>query len=231
MATANDTANATPPAADWRHTPRLHRWLTNGLQFVMALALVGALYERQWLNAALIVGIILLTFLPQALGARFRVFIPPEFNLLALVFIFASLFLGEVHGYYTRFWWWDIALHAGSGLLLGILGFLLVYVLNREPRVHLHAEPAFIAFFAFVFAVAMGALWEIFEFAMDTFFGLNMQKSGLRDTMADLIVDTVGAGVIAVFGYIYIRIEEQSFLERWIAGFIAANPQMFRRRS
>ena len=29
---------------------------------------------------------------------------------------------------------WDIALRASSGLLLGILGFLLVYVMNESKR-------------------------------------------------------------------------------------------------
>jgi hypothetical protein len=47
-------------------------------------------------------------------------------------------------------------------------------------------------------------LWEIFEFAGDQLFGMNMQKEGLTDTMWDLIVDTLGAFVAAVFGYFYL---------------------------
>jgi len=58
--------------------------------------------------------------------------IPPEFQVLAVGFVFASLFLGEIRSYYLRIWWWDIALHTSSGLLLGILGFLLIYVLNEN---------------------------------------------------------------------------------------------------
>jgi len=104
------------------------------------------------------------------LGRRFDVQIPPQFEVLAVVFVYASLFLGEVHGYYIRFWWWDAILHVGSGFLLGILGFLLVYVLNEHENVDLHMWPRFDALFAFMFAVGMGALWEIFEFAMDRSF-------------------------------------------------------------
>src|SRR5690606_11091243 len=116
----------------------------------------------------------------------------PEFEVLALIFIFASLFLGEVRGYYIRYWWWDIALHTASGLLLGIWGFLLVYVLNESQDIEMQMKPRFVALFAFFFAVGCGALWEIFEFAMDQLFGMNMQKpmlndpSGLTDTMWDL---------------------------------------------
>ncbi|MEX1237387.1 MAG: hypothetical protein WD994_03870, partial [Pseudomonadales bacterium] len=168
----------------------------------------------------------------------FRVFIPAEFELVAVAFIFASLFLGEIYGYYTRFWWWDIALHTTSGLLLGVIGFLLVHVLNETEDIGLHMKPGFVAFFAFLFAVGIGALWEIFEFCMDRLLGLNMQKemlgdpSGLTDTMWDLIVDAIGALVIAMVGYGYLKkAGNRSFLERWIQSFIQANPRLFKGRS
>jgi len=47
---------------------------------------------------------------------------------------------------------------------------------------------------------SIGALWEVFEFGMDQIFGMNMQKSGLVDTMGDLIVDAIGAGLAAMSG-------------------------------
>jgi len=127
-------------------------------------------------------------------------------------------------------------LHTCSGFLLGIVGFLLVHVMNEVEDINLHMRPGFVAFFAFVFAVAIGALWEIFEFAMDTLFGMNMQKpmlddpSGLTDTMWDLIVDTLGALVISILGYRYVRTgKNESFLERWIQDFVKGNPNMFNR--
>ncbi|NIR44454.1 MAG: hypothetical protein GWM93_09820, partial [Gemmatimonadetes bacterium] len=70
-----------------------------------------------------------------------------------------SLFLGEIRGYYTRFAWWDVALHTASGFLLGIVGFLLVYILNQEERIPLYMKPGFVALFSFLFAVATGAIW------------------------------------------------------------------------
>jgi len=105
-----------------------------------------------------------------------------------------------------------------------------VHVLNEKEEIELHMRPAFVAFFAFIFAVGMGAMWEIFEFGMDQFFGLNMQKTGLVDTMWDLIVDTIGGGVIALLGYGYLMTAgNESFLEKWIDDFIAANPRLFGR--
>ena len=215
----------------------IHRRLTFVLQAILVIEVAAAILGRQWLTAVVTVGIILVTLGPFFLAKLFRVFIPPEFVLVAIAFVFASLFLGEVHGYYTRYWWWDIALHSGSGFLLGIVGFLLVHVLNETEEIGLHMKPGFVAFFAFLFAVGIGVLWEIFEFAMDQLFGMNMQKpmlddpSGLTDTMWDLIVDMLGALVVTVLGYGYIKTaRNRSFLERWIHAFVRSNPRLFKRQ-
>lgn len=209
--------------------PGVHKTLTLILQTTLFVGVVLSCFQGRWLTATVTAAIIFVTLLPLILGRQFDVRIPPEFEVLAVVFVYASLFLGEVHGYYIRYWWWDAVLHTGSGFLLGVLGFLLVYVLNERPDIDLHMRPRFVAIFAFMFAVGMGALWEIFEFGMDQIFGLNMQKSGLVDTMWDLIVDTIGAAVIALLGWAYLRTAgNDSFLERWIVGFVRANPRLFK---
>jgi hypothetical protein len=204
------------------------------LQGVMTVELMFLLGEGLWMSALWLLAIMAITSAPALLGDRLPVRIPPEYEILAILFVFASLFLGEFRSYYERFWWWDIALHTTSGLLLGILGFLLVYVLNENKRIELHMRPGFVALFAFVFAIGVGTLWEIFEFAADRIFGTRMQKpmlgdaSGLTDTMWDLIVDALGAAAISVFGWWNMKRNERSFIEIWIGRFIERNPGMFR---
>lgn len=229
-----------PNNADQQRSPErrersIHRKITLALLLIMLSGLALSIYEQQWLNTAIIGGILLLTALPIVIFRRLEIFIPPEFEVLTIVFIFASIFLGETRDYYGRFWWWDLALHTTSGILLGILGFLLVYVLNETPRLDLHLRPGFVAFFSFCFVVAVGALWEVFEFAMDELAGMNMQTpflgdpSGLTDTMWDLIVDALGALTIALVGYLHMKRGMKSFIEHSIQRFIAGNPRLFDR--
>jgi uncharacterized membrane protein YjdF len=215
---------------------RIHRLLIGFLMVVLSIELALTLYRGLWMNGFLIVGIILVTLIPFIIGRQYHIHIPSEFQILAVIFIFASLFLGEIYRYYDRFWWWDMALHASSGLLMGILGFLLVYLLNENERAGIDLRPHFVALFAFFFALTVGTLWEIFEFAMDRFVGTNMQKpmlgdpSGLTDTMWDLILDTLGALFISALGWRYSAREESFFVDRWIGKFIARNPRLFRKR-
>lgn len=166
-----------------------HQRITLVLQLILVGETVLAILSQNWFTAFLTSMIIAITFFPLLFERRFRIHVPPELQLAAIGFVFASLFLGEIRDYYTRFWWWDVALHTTSGFLLGILGFLLVHVMNETEKIHVHMKPGFVAFFAFMFALGVGALWEIFEFTMDGVFGMNMQKpmlgdpSGLTDTM------------------------------------------------
>jgi len=211
----------------------INRALLLFLQLIMAVELVVLLIRGEWLSAFLVFMIMAITLAPNIFKERLPVKIPAEFNIMVIIFVFASLFLGEIRGFYLRFWWWDIALHISSGLLLGIFGFLLVYVLNENSRIHVYLNISFVAFFAFLFAVATGVIWEIFEFGMDKIFETNMQKpmlgdpSGLTDTMWDLIVDTMGAAAISLLGWWYMKRPECYFLESWIQKFIKENPRLF----
>ncbi len=220
----------------WRSRPRVLRGIDALLKLALIAELAFAVWDRMWLTAAVSVGILAVTLLPHVLRRRFRLVFPYELEIFAIVFVFASLFLGEVHGYYAAYPWWDSLLHASSGLLLGIFGFLLVYALNERDDLGLNLKPGFVAFFAFLFALGMGTLWEIFEFSMDQLAGTNMQKpmfndpSGLTDTMWDLILDASGAAVISLMGYVYLKSPApDSFLERWIVVFIQQNPRIFGR--
>jgi hypothetical protein len=226
----------TIPSERRSRADRIHVVTVTVLQVLLVIELAVVLIGRQWFNAVLIVAIVAVTAAPFIFRERLPVVIPAEFQLLAGLFVFGSLYLGEVRGFYERIWWWDLALHLGSGLLLGVLGFLLVYVLNENDRIDLHMQPRFVALFAFVFAVSLGALWEIFEFTMDQLFGTNMQEpmlgddSGLTDTMWDLIVDSVGAAAISLYGWFFLSRGSRSFVEEWIAKFVATNPRLFGSR-
>ena len=228
-AAANPLAPATPmpsPAAR-----RAHLAIVAILQLVMAIQLVLLAARGDWPQAIFVAAIMAVILAPILL--RMPVELPSEIQIVAVLFVFATLFLGEVRDWYDRFWWWDAALHTTSGLLLGMLGFMFVYILNEDRNVDLHMRPAFVALFAFFFAVGLGAIWEVFEFAMDRFFGTNMQPatasdpSGLTDTIQDLIVDTAGAAVVALGGWRYLARARKPHLDHWARRFIERNPQLF----
>ncbi|MDZ4185674.1 MAG: hypothetical protein U1D97_11930 [Desulfuromonadales bacterium] len=222
-----------PSKSQVRNENRIHTWVGRALLIVVAVEWVLLLLDARWLAMFLVTLIIAALIAPSLFRRKLDVEIPVEFHLAAVLFVFASLYLGEIQSFYQRFWWWDIALHTTAGLLMGIVGFLLVYLLNESKRVELHMTPGFISLFAFLFAVTIGTVWEIFEFSMDQLFGLNMQKpmmgdpSGLTDTMWDMIVNALGAFLISFMGWWYLKRQKKFFVKELIRTFIQKNPGLF----
>jgi len=230
---SKDTSKPKEKKSAAHHESRIHKWVGWSLVSMVAVEWLFLLLSARWLSLFLVTIIMVVLIAPTLFRAKLDVEIPVEFHITAVIFIFASLYLGEVQSFYQRFWWWDIALHASAGLLMGIVGFLLVYLLNESTQVKLHMTPGFISLFAFAFAVTIGTLWEIFEFSMDQFFALNMQKtmlgdsSGLTDTMWDMIVNALGACIISIMGWRYLKGKQTLFVRDWIRSFIQKNPSLF----
>ena len=108
-------------------------------------------------------------------------------------------------------------LHTFSGFALGAVGLSIIGLLNKSESVPVSLSPAFVAIFAFCFAVSVGVIWEIYEFSVDAVADLNMQKyilengevlnghAAIADTMKDLIVDSLGALAISIIGYVSMK--------------------------
>jgi len=161
-----------------------------------------------------ILGIIVM-FIPSVVERKLYIDIPNKMEVTYFVFLYCAIYLGEVRNFYYLIPYWDVILHAFSGAMLGALGFSLVSYFNDMEVLETHLSPFFVALFAFCFALASGAVWEIYEFLADCILGTNMQKfmlgdgtvlvgqAALRDTMTDLIVDALSSLAVTVIGYYY----------------------------
>jgi len=196
------------------------------------------LYVRGWIVSDhsqdfLIILTFAMTYYPSVLEKRFGVYLPNGLQIVITLFIFASQVLGEMRGFYTSVPWWDLMLHTISGTVLGMIGFLFVYLLNEKGDANVNLSPIFVILFAFCFALAIGVFWEFFEYGSDRLLGYNMQRfrlpgeDGLVDTMNDLIVDAVGAGIACIVGWIYIKQQNDTlfnnFFDKWFISEVKKN--------
>lgn len=167
------------------------------------------------LNALIL---LLSSFIPNYINKKWNIVVPDLFLRIYLGFVTAALLLGEIGRFFVYVSWWDSALHLFSGSLIGVIGFSLLNILNKEPEIEFKLSPGFIAVFVFCFSLAVGVIWEIFEYGADGLTGGNMQRfrdsitgelwlgrAALKDTMKDYILNTIGALIISIIGYIDLK--------------------------
>jgi len=199
--------------------------LIRAIQGVLLLEIATSVLAQRWQVVFVALATLILTFLPQRFARFFGIELPRTVLTAIVLFIFATLFLGEVGDFYERFWWWDVVLHFLSALSFGAMGFLFIFMLFEGDR---YAAPAWaLAMLAFCVGLSIGTLWEVFEYGMDQIVGTNMQKSGLVDTMTDLIIDTVGAAIGAFSGYLYLKGRQIGGLGAVLDQFIKLNKRLY----
>lgn len=190
---------------------RINMIITNLIRVILIILFIRGCYIGDHSQDLVIILTFIMTYYPSILEKKFGVYLPARLEITVTLFIFAAQVLGEMRGFYDRISWWDTMLHTTSGVILGLVGFLFVYLLNEKGDKNVNLSPIFVVIVAFCFAITMGVFWEFFEFGADRLLGYNMQKfrmpgqDGLIDTMEDLLVDAVGALIACIGGWIYMK--------------------------
>ena len=197
--------------------------IINLIRGLLILAFIGAYLNDRRLVLFISVIAFIVTFLPVIFRRFFNVELPAQFEIIIILFIYGTLFFGKVRGFYTQFWWWGIFFSAGSAIALGFVGLAVMHTLYKGDRIN--GSPLIIAFFSFCFAVAVGAVWELFESSLDWIWGFNLQQTGNITT--DLFSNMAGALVVSIAGYHYIKNGKVILISGLISKFIERNPKIF----
>lgn len=130
--------------------------------------------------------------------------------------LFLTSFLGAFKDFYYSVWWWDSAVHVIGGGLCVAFGYEIFTAIQKKQK---QLTPIMIIILgAFCFSFLLGTIWEISEFLFDQFTGSDSQhwdiskevahysifkfsdaRFPIMDTMIDMICNTVGAIIFAIF--------------------------------
>ena len=124
-------------------------------------------------------------------------------ELLYVIFVFLSIYLGSLVGFYEQIFWWDKALHFLSGFILILFCYSIIINIDKK---YFEKNNAFLAtLILFLFASSLAGIWEIIEYLMDIIFkDLYMQK-GQEDTMQDIIFGNLSALLFSIILYIHFK--------------------------
>ena len=154
------------------------------LRALVIVTLVRQIFLHNYEGAFFCVLTIALLYVPSWVQVRLRIELPPPLEITILCFIFAAEILGEVNAFYVNVPNWDTMLHTING---------------------------FLAMVAFCFSMAIGVLWEFFEFGMDWFFHSDMQRDTVVNAIYSASLDPTRSNrVVAVKGIYDVVINGES---------------------
>ncbi|QSW97847.1 hypothetical protein [Haloterrigena alkaliphila] len=202
-----------------RPSVRIQRLLTRGMQFLL-LGIVGyGLLAGQ--TKAIVNGTasLLITFLPALLKRNYELPLDPW---LAL-WITSSVFLHTLGsaGLYGQIWWWDHLTHALSASLVAGAGYTAARAIDLySDEIHIPRRIAFV--YIFVVVLAFAVVWELFEFALDiaadaTGITMPLAQIDLDDTVKDLLYNSLGALLVAVFGQAHLAGVADTVRDRFVS--------------
>lgn len=165
------------------------------LRALVVLVMVAQFFNGNFENVFLCVLTLVLFFIPSFIERTVKIDVPDTLEVIILLFIFAAEILGEIRAYYIQYPYWDTMLHTLNGFLCAAIGFSLVDILNRSDRFTFSLSPVYLAVVAFCFSMTVGVLWEFFEWAMDSFFHLDMQKDTVVHAIGTVMLDPTGGNV------------------------------------
>lgn len=166
------------------------------LRALVILVMVLQVLNRNYENVFYCGLTLLLLIIPSFLQVELKIEFPTTLEIIILIFIFAAEILGEIGSYYTKFPYWDTVLHTLNGFLAAAIGFSLVDILNQEERDNFSLSPLYMSIVAFCFSMTIGVLWEFFEFGVDTFLLMDMQKDTIIRDIATVMLDPAGGTAV-----------------------------------
>ena len=158
------------------------------LRFLVILCMILQIIRGDLNNAFLCLLSLILFTVPSLIEDKLNIGIPTLLESIVYVFIFSAEILGEINNFYGNIPYWDTMLHTINGFLAAGVGFSLVDLLNKNSK-NINLSPLYVAIVAFCFSMTIGVLWEFYEYGMDRYFKLDMQKDRIVDVISTVELD------------------------------------------
>jgi len=149
-----------------------------------------------------------------------KVEIPKEFEILLLIFVLASFFLGDYRG---------LVIQIFFGLAIGFAGFTLMLIVYLNSKIKPNYFLIFL--FSFSFSIALGLSLEILKYYIKIYSGEGVNVDDYIFTMTSLSLVAIGGLIASASGYIYMKGHKLELFKELVGKFKKKNPNLFIQRT
>lgn len=173
--------------------------------FSCVFFLVDGLITHQYLMALMSFGA---SFLVLVMPIVFRLLkLEPNYwyYSLFIIFVFFAAIVGSANKFYNKFWWYDLVIHHLSGYVTSYLFYLF---LQKRVKTTFNIKLLLMN----LGNISVATLWELYEFSLLVFFNYDAirNKSGVYDTMSDILVCLIAGLVMTLILYFKYRTKKDT---------------------
>ena len=159
---------------------------------------------------------LVLTFLPLGVRLALKISFPRTFEMGMHVSLLLMVTLEKIMEGNLVF--------VFLGLMLGIVGFILMYVIYYSNRAG--AFYFLVVLFAFCFSVSVGAVWEVFHYLMADTLKIKLEGFTHDYSPLGLVLIMIGAALASIYGFLYLKFSNKHLIQRIMHNFIKRNPNL-----
>jgi len=186
------------------------------IRILIFLLIIRAYQINRWDLLLFNIIALTVTFLPFILDKKLSIKLPDGFEIFFLSLILPSVFSGAIY---------DQILQIFLGISLGCIGFVMMFILYFNSKVK--TSYLLVSLFSFSFSVSLAAIWEVVRYGLTTFFNFNTGKLSHSYTINNILMTIIGAGIVSIVGYIYIKYNKADLINTLKTGFMKKNPRLF----
>ena len=157
----------------------------------------------------------ILLFTPQIIRRKYKIKIPPEFEIILFLFIILTFFIGKIKGIVSPIFF---------GISIGLIAFLILLILYSSNQIK--KNYFLIILFSFNFAVAFGFAIELMKFYLKLILNQELETGIYFFTMVNMSYVTIGAAISSLIGYLYMK-EKINIITKIVDKFKKINPEIF----
>lgn len=215
---------SSPLGRDSGNRGKVRLIVMNVMRLTLIVALVlGILNGRRLILIFAALGLFV-TFIPAIVSGLFGRKLPAGYEIVMLMFAYGLIYFGEVRGVFDKIWLIGAMLTLVASMIFGFIGFAVLSVLHKENKISTSA--LMISAMTFCFAVTIGALWEVFEFSLSSFFGFNLGTTSDKMTQ-DIATTMLGALIVSGAGYFYIKSGKNNLVSAVVERAVRKYPGIF----
>lgn len=190
----------------------INKIINIGLIVFMIYKIIVDIANMSFSKILTVLSIIPILLVPFIVKKLFHYQMSEVFKLIYYLFVIVALVLGSILGWYYQISWLDLLAHFLSGVLASFCSLILL----KEKKLLKENNIGFIILYMISFTLMIASFWEFFEFFSDKLLGGDAQwvvKTGVDDTMTDMLVAFLGSIGFSIYFLIQMNVNEKNFMK------------------